>query len=269
MSRLRRFLRPLGFALGTVGALIILGFVDRSTALTPIAELKVAVLGGEGLHFIDEESVRRTLAEQGGVIGAAAGQVDLAGLERRLRAIPCVADAETYHDLHGVLHVSVRQREPVIRVFNADGSSFYIDADGFTMPVQERYTARVPVAMGWLNEPGTAHGVINVHAHDTLTGRCRSDELHRLAMFLRQDELWSALIDQVVVAADGQMELVPTVGRQRILIGDGSSLEQRFAKLKLFYKHGIPKADWRRYSRIDLRFSEQIVCTKRTNPNEP
>lgn len=270
MKDLKPLLRRAGLVLGAAGALLALGFVDHSTGTAPIAELKVAVKGGEGVHFIDEQGVRKAIVEHGGaVIGAPSGQVDLAGLERSLRAIPCVADAEAYHDLGGVLHVVVRQREPVIRVLNADGSGFYIDADGFTMPLSEGYTARVPVATGWLNEPGAAQGVLDVNGHDTLMSRYRSDELHRLALHLRGDSLWSALIDQVVVGADGQMELVPTVGGQRILIGDGSHLEQRLAKLRLFYLHGIPKADWRRYSRIDLRFSDQIVCTKRTNPNDP
>jgi cell division protein FtsQ len=81
--------------------------------------------------------------------------------------------------------------------------------------------------------------------------------------------VWNALIDQVVVDAEGGFELVPRVGAQRILIGDGSDLEQRFAKLRLFYSKGMPKADWRRYARIDLRFADQIVCTKRNSPNNP
>ena len=66
--------------------------------------------------------------------------------------------------------------------------------------------------------------------------------------------------------ADGEFELVPRVGSQRILLGDGSALEQRFEKLRLFYRDGMPKADWRRYAKIDLRFADQIVCTKRNSP---
>jgi cell division protein FtsQ len=49
-----------------------------------------------------------------------------------------------------------------------------------------------------------------------------------------------------------------------VRIGDGSRLQQRLAKLKDFYAQGIPQADWRRYSTIDLRFDDQVVCTKRT-----
>jgi cell division protein FtsQ len=269
MKNLKPLLRRAGLVLGAAGALLALGFVERSTGHAPITELKVSVRGGEGIHFIDEKGVRHAIVETSlPVLGAPAREVDLAGIEQRLKAIPCVADAEVYHDLAGTLHVKVRQREPVLRVINADGSTFYIDADGWTMPMSEAYTARVPVATGWLQEPGIAGGMIHVHGDDSLMRLHRSDELHRLALFLRADPLWSCLIDQVVVAADGQFELVPTIGGQRILLGHGDALEQRFAKLKLFYQHGIPKSDWRRYARIDLRFNDQIVCTKRTNPND-
>ena len=269
MKNLKPLLRRAGLVLGAAGALLALGFVEHSTGHAAIAELKVVVRGSEGNHFIDESGVRRVIVESGlPVLGAPAREVDLAGVERMLEAIPCVANAEVYHDLAGKLHVKVRQREPVLRVINANGTSFYIDAEGWTMPLSDTYTARVPVASGWLQEPGAAFAVVNVNADDSVMQAGRSDELYRLALFLRADPLWSSLIDQVIVAADGQMELVPTVGRQRILIGDGQALEQRFAKLKLFYQQGIPKSDWRRYARIDLRFNDQIVCTKRTNPND-
>jgi hypothetical protein len=32
---------------------------------------------------------------------------------------PCVAKAEVYHTMDGVLHVRVQQREPIVRVFNS------------------------------------------------------------------------------------------------------------------------------------------------------
>lgn len=268
MKRLKQLLRPVGIALGITAALVLLGFVERTTDRTPIAALEVRVLGGEGVHFIDEMAVRRAVMDQGtAVLGAAAGDVAVAHIEERLRNIPCVSDADVYHDLDGTLHVKVRQREPVVRVLNGDGTSFYIDEHGWTMPTDPDYTARVLVATGFIAEPGTQHGVYDVHANDSLVAATRSDDIHRLATFIRTDELWNALIDQIVVLPDGGFELIPRVGAQRILIGDGSHLEERFAKLRLFYTEGMPKADWRRYARIDLRFADQIVCTKRNSPN--
>lgn len=267
MKNMKRFLRPVGIALAVIGVMIALGFVERTADRTPITDLQVVVDGAEGIHFIDEQAVRREILDQGiAVMGSATRDVDVTGIEERLKSIPCVAKAEVYHTMDGKLHARVQQRVPVVRVFNQDGNSFYIDKEGWTMPTSPNYTARVLVVTGQLNEPGAVNGVYSVFANDSLIEHFRSDDIHRLAMFIQADPFWSALIDQVVVTSAGEFELIPRVGAQRVLIGDGSALPERFEKLKIFYDKGIPKADWRRYARIDLRFADQVVCTKRTTP---
>lgn len=267
MERLKKIIRPLGIGLAVMAILLTLGFVERTADRRPVSALDVRVSGAEGLHFIDEEAVRREVLDHGtSVVGAPLGEVDVPAIERRLRSIPSVAKAEVYHTMDGVLHVQVEQRRPIVRVVNRDGSGFYIDQDGWTMPLSARYTARVPVVAGNLREPAVSDGVRHVLGTDSMMQGQRSDEIYRLALFLHQNPFWNALVDQVVVNADGEFELVPKVGAQRILIGDGSALEQRFNKLRLFYEKGMPQADWRRYARIDLRFADQVVCTKRSTP---
>lgn len=265
MNKLKRYLRPVGIALAVIGVMLALGFVERTADRAPITDLQVIVDDVEGVHFIDEKYVRREILDQGiAVMGSRTGEVDVTGIEERLRSIPCVAKAEVYHTMDGALHARVQQRIPIVRVFNTDGSSFYIDKEGWTMPTSANYTARVLVVTGQLKEPGAKDGVYSVFANDSLQQNFRSDDIHRLATFITADPLWSALIDQVVVTAHGEFELIPRVGAQRVLLGDGSELPQRFEKLRVFYAKGIPKADWRRYARIDLRFADQVVCTKRT-----
>ncbi|HRH69484.1 MAG: FtsQ-type POTRA domain-containing protein [Flavobacteriales bacterium] len=267
MKKLKKFLRPIGIAVAVIGVMLALGFVERTADRTPISGLQVIVDGVKGIHFIDEQAVRREVLDQGiAVMGSPTAEVDVTRIEQRLRSIPCVANAEVYHTMDGTLHVKVKQREPIVRVFNSDGGSFYIDREGWTMPTNDNYTARVLVVTGQLNEPGAEEGVHSVLANDSLRAYFRSDDIHRIASFIVGDPFWNALIDQVVVNTDGEYELIPRVGAQRVLIGDGTALDQRFEKLRIFYDKGIPKADWRRYARIDLRFADQIVCTKRTTP---
>lgn len=267
MKKLKNIVRPLMIVLCAVGVVVLLGFVERTSDRTLISDLKITVIGDEGVHFIDDVGVRRQVLDQGiAVLGSPIGELDLPIIEQRLRSLPCVSQAEAHHTMDGTLHVMVKQRSPVVRVFNTDGSSFYIDREGITMPIDPNYTARVLVVTGALSEPGATEGVRSVFATDSIMEHFRSDDIHRLAMFIRQDPLWNALIDQVVVKENGEFELVPKIGAQRILLGDGSELEQRFAKLKIFYEKGIPKADWRRYDRIDLRFADQVVCSKRNTP---
>ncbi len=267
MKNMKRFLRPAGIVLAVTGVMIALGFVERTADRAPITDLEVVVDGEEGIHFIDEQAVRREILDQGiAVMGSATRDVDVTAIEERLKSIPCVARAEVYHTMDGRLHARVKQRVPVVRVFNRDGTSFYIDREGWTMPTSPGYTARVLVVTGHLNEPGAVNGVYPVFATDSLEEHFRSDDIHRLAMFINADPFWNAMIDQVVVTADGEFELIPRVGAQRVLIGDGRELAGRFEKLRIFYDKGIPKADWRRYARIDLRYADQVVCTKRTTP---
>ncbi len=267
MKNWNRLLKPLGIIASVLVVLVMLGFVERSSGRMIISEIDVRVKGAEGVHFIDEVGVEREVLDHGTAIkGASIAEIDLPQIEQRLRNNPSVAMAEVYHTMDGVLHVNVVQREPIVRVFNRNGGSFYIDRDGFAMPVQQHHTARVLVVTGHLNEPGVEHGVRSVYANDSNSTRYLSDEIHMLALFIREDHFWNALIDHVVVSSDGQFELIPRIGDHRVLIGNATELEKRFAKLRLFYEKGIPKADWRRYARIDLRFADQIVCTKRTTP---
>lgn len=265
-KKLQRLLKPLGIVVASALVVMALGFVERTSDRAPVTELRVEVDSPEGIHFIDAGAVReRVLASGTGVIGAAMGEVDVAGIERSLREVPCVRQADLYHTLDGVLHVRVKQRRPIVRVINSDGGSFYIDEDGTTMPVSEVFTARVLVVTGALSEPFT-DGVYQVTSSDSLANVTHSDEILRLARFITGDALWNALIDHVVVDAQGDFELIPRIGMHRIMLGDGTQLEQRFAKLREFYAKGVPQGGWRKFSRIDLRFADQVVCTNRTKP---
>ncbi|MFT3884891.1 MAG: hypothetical protein QM724_05510 [Flavobacteriales bacterium] len=265
MNKLKRLLRPVAMVLGAFAIVGLLGFVEVSADRTPVKELAVTVKGQEGLHFIDENAVRaHVLQATDGVIGSAVGATDIAGIERGLRGLGCVSKAEVYHTMDGVLHVRVDQRTPIVRVINADGTGFYIDRDGWTMPLSNAYTARVLVVTGDLAEPFANVGPMQVTAlSDSLRGMTRSADIFAMARTITADPLWNALFEQAVVDVNGDMELIPRVGVQRVRIGDGTGLERRLTKLRTFYAQGIPQADWRRYSAIDLRFDDQIVCTKR------
>jgi cell division protein FtsQ len=266
MLKIKRLLKPMAVVLGTLGIVAVLGFVERSSDRRPVTDLEVVVDSPEGVRFIDADTVRSlVLADGHGVIGRPVGEVEMSVIEERLRALACVSDATVYHTLDGTLHVSVKQRLPIVRVFNADGTSFYIDRDGWAMPPSSTYTPRVLVVSGALDEPYRT-GEHLVHAHDSIAAVTHSDEILVVARTITADPFWNAMIDQVVVTPDGGFELLPRIGGQRVAIGDGSDLPHQLTKLKLFYEKGIPQADWRRYARIDVRFADQIVCTKRTTP---
>lgn len=267
MSKLKHILRVAAKGVAGCAVVAALGFVEKTGGSRPVRDIEVDLDAGSGMHFIDREALKQEVAQGAGpVIGTPIGQVDETAIERRLRQIPCVADADVYHTMDGILHVRARQREPIVRVVNADGTGFYIDKEGWTMPLDPSYTARVLVVTGQLAEPFANCAPVNVaQGADSVVLHGHGRAIHAMALTLQADPLWNALFSQAEMDADGNITLTPMVGLMQIRVGDGTQLAQRLEKLRTFYGEGIPQVDWRRYSAIDLRFDDQVVCTKRTN----
>ena len=59
------------------------------------------------------------------------------------------------------------------------------------------------------------------------------------------------------------MELVPRVGNHIIALGPPTKLEEKLTRMKEFYTEGLNKVGWNKYSRISLKYDNQIVCKKR------
>ncbi|MCB9171195.1 MAG: hypothetical protein H6597_00625 [Flavobacteriales bacterium] len=266
MKRPHAIIRPVLFVLGAAALVTLLGFVERSSDHMPVKDLAIELRGADQGRFIDEAFVRKQVLDMNGtVIGVPLGEMDIRAIEDRLNAVPWIEKADAYHTLDGVLHVRVDQREPIVRVFDRSGEGYYIDRNGSTMPLSDAYAPRVPVALGdlHLRDASEVHEVLD---GDSLMRASHLDRVYRTARLVAADPFWNALVDQITVDVNGEVDLVPRVGAQRIRLGDGTHLEQRFEKLKLFYDKGMPQADWRRYEAIDLRFADQIVCTQRKTP---
>jgi len=59
------------------------------------------------------------------------------------------------------------------------------------------------------------------------------------------------------------MELIPKVGNHLIIFGDTSQMSQKFENLILFYRKGLTKVGWDKYNIINLKFKNQVVCSKK------
>jgi len=53
------------------------------------------------------------------------------------------------------------------------------------------------------------------------------------------------------------------VGAHIIEFGDINAHEEKFDKLYALYSQGLKREGWNKYIRINLKYKEQVVCTKR------
>ncbi len=208
-----------------------------------------------GNFFIDEADVSRiTQTFHGDLLqGSMVQDLNLKGMEEILRDDPYVAEANMYTDIKGTLFIDVIQRKPIARVINSNRVSYYIGSFGEKMPSSAKFTARVPVCSGHINDNGLSTGLID----STIV-----EGLYKLSSFIHQDEFWTAQIMQIYVTPEQEFELIPRLGEHRIIFGGAEDIEEKFDKLMLFYKEGLRNVGWGKYKSINLKYHDQVVCTK-------
>jgi cell division protein FtsQ len=231
-----------------------MSFIEVKKAELTCKQVKVLLPGNQ--FFIEQAEVDEILkAPNGDLLGKRFGNINIQNLENRLKANPFILSAKVYGDMDGILHAEIEQRVPILRIFNTSGQDFYVDENGLKIPLSEHFTARVLAATGSINEIFTG----KIDSLSTPMGK----SIFAVADFISRDTLWNEQIVQLFVARNYDIELVPRLGDQKIILGNSDDLENKFKNLYFFYKKALPKVGWYTYSTINLSYKGQIVCEKR------
>ena len=218
-------------------------------ALTKVGEVKckglqVLIRDTVTSAFVDETDILRTIKRgYGDILGQNITAIDKDSIEHLLVRNSVIKSAQVYYSLDGYFHVDIRQRKPVLRVMT--GGGYYVDEDGKVMPLSHKYTSRVVVATGEISKKFACEG------------------LYPFIMMLRDDDLWDALIEQIIVVNGDEVILIPKVGNFRIVLGDLADAEKKMEKLRIFLRDGIVKKGWNLYKEVNLKFDKQVVCVRR------
>lgn len=208
-------------------------------------DLEIVVKDSLDKHFVTEEDVVYQLRKAGlNPIDRPMNDVNTDRIESELLKNEMIAGVEAYKTPSGIIKLEVYQKMPILRVIGIRGN-YYVDNEGSTMPVSRRYVADVPVASG------------SVEKELAVT------DLYKFALFLQKNEFWNNQIEQIYVHSDNEIELIPRVGKLRIVLGTFHNFEEKLNNLQLFYEQAIPKVGWEKYSIINLKYKNQIVCTKK------
>ena len=89
-------------------------------------------------------------------------------------------------------------------------------------------------------------------------------QLFQWAQYLQRDTLIGSLIDHCYVQESGELELFTKFGYHSIEFGRADAeMGEKFEKLKTFYREGMTRVGWEKYSSINLKYKGQVVCVKR------
>jgi cell division protein FtsQ len=244
---------------------ITMAFVDKQKLKVQCVDIDVKVTDTTGNLFIENKDVLNILKKSKfDILGYPIKKVNTLEIENKIKQYPSIKNAKTYCNYVGKLSIEIEQRRPILRIINYNGESYYIDEEGAMMKLSNKYTARVLVANGNINEPFESRYSVNVAAKKDEFGRGEIlSDLYQLASFIDKDEFWKSEIEQIYIDNNNEIILIPVVGIHKILFGSIENYKIKFRNLKQFYKTGITKTGWNKYSLINLKYENQIVCTKK------
>jgi cell division protein FtsQ len=246
----------LAWAISLCGVVVLMSFIEVKKAEVVCKNVKIYIPGNQ--YFIDRQEVDKILLANGHVLmGRKIENINIHDLENRLRANPFIEFATVYADMDGTITVQITQRQPILRLINRFNQDFYVDQHGLKIPLSANFTARVTVANGFIDE-------LFANRIDTLNTALARD-LFKTADYISKDSLWNAQIAQLYVNQNHEIELVPRVGNQRILLGNADSLDTKFHNLLVFYKKALPQVGWDAYRVINVKYANQVVGVKNEN----
>ena len=266
MKKFWKIVRIILWILVIGGAGTLVGFVEDAQYKRVCRGVNITIDYGAADVLITEEDVSSIILRTAGSLkGKPMGLINTGLIEKALLHQPYVGKVRLYGNHKGDLFVNIRQREPILRIINKDYENFYLDESGILLPVNPDFSARVLVATGHIEESfirSKKREVNPLSLSDSLYYNSPLTNLYRLTMYIIHDPFLKSQIDQIYVNESGEFELIPRVGNHVIIFGEAEEIEPKFRKLLAFYKHGLNEIGWNKYNIINIKYRNQVICSK-------
>lgn len=217
-------------------------FTSKRNSDRKLKKSVVYFLGDDNL-FVTSETVNKLLIENKKKAQTIRkDDLDLNTLEKAINSHNMIEKSEVFVSVDGVLKVIVKQKTPVVRVFD-EKESYYIDYKGSKMPLSNNFTARVPLVSGQINEKNAA-------------------KLNELFRFIFDDDFLRKNIIGIQIFSNGSLKMRSRNFDYEIDFGKTINVEKKFNNYKAFFQKAILDSSLYHYKKINLKFTQQVVCTK-------
>ena len=192
-------------------------------------------------RFVSVDNVVNILSKEG-LVYENQEVFDIKSIESVIMSQPQIKEAEVFLNLNGLVDVIVEEKKPILRVFESS-DSYYLDEDCQIMPLSDLYTSRNLIASGDLNSFNT-------------------EDICKLSKYIESDKFLKSLISQIYFEKNNII-LVTRIQNHEINIGDLDFIELKFDNLLCFYNNVIDFKGWNYYKSINLKYTDQIICSKK------
>jgi cell division protein FtsQ len=222
--------------------IVVLSFTNSRQAQQFVSLDKISVLLSED-NFVNEKIVMSYMDENKVSFDSTLlSNFKSEDLELLLEQYPLIEKAEVFANQKGNVVVTVKQKKAVVRI-KSIYDDYYLDEFGKRMQLSSNYTPNLLVVTGEVRK--TNH-----------------QEIFDFVSIINKSEFWKAQITQLHFMGN-EVIMSPRVGNQKIRFGYLVDVKEKLNNLYEFYKQAMPVKGWQAYSDINLKFKNQVVCTRK------
>ncbi len=232
---------------------LLIGYVSVAFALARL-ENSTRTCAGIDLR-IDGSSIPDSVMRQGvssqlkkynhKIKGEKIGNINLQQIEDYLGKFSNFESVECSFNPDSRLRITITPIKPEVRVFAADGSSFYINRYGKRIDADAEFYIDVPVLL--TSKTG------NEHLAAALP----------VIRYVNSDSELKSLIAAYKVDGPHDVILIPRIHGHVVNFGDSTRLNEKRSAILAAYRQIMPVKGWNMYDTISVKFKNQIVATRR------
>ncbi|WP_332033192.1 cell division protein FtsQ/DivIB [Kaistella sp.] len=190
------------------------------------------------VYFIDEKDIREIVKKSNPE--KRIGDINIPELEKKLNQLPAVDSANVYLNLNGNLHLDIKQRVPAFRL-NKNGNDFYVDGKGTEFPISKNYS--FPCML--------------------VTGDVDKSEYIKLAELvdkIDRDEFSKKYFIGISKEKENY-NLLTSQGNYKVEIGNLENINLKVKGFKTFVEKHLVYQEPEKYTKISVKYDNQIVTT--------
>lgn len=211
--------------------------------------------------FVSEQDIKDYLKNYyGPYIGERIDSVNLEQIETILDRRSAIRKSQAWTTDDGILHISITQREPVVRFQRNSADGFYADKSGYIFPLQKAYTPLVPVVVG--NFP-LKEGAGYKGEPSTPAGKEWMEGLLDLIKYTNNSKIWRDNISEILISPNGDFVLIPREGRERFIFGNTENIKEKFRRIEKYYEYIRPAKEEGYYRSVNVKYKNRIICRQK------
>lgn len=244
--------KSISFTIILIVLVVFIGFVEKKNSEKTLRNIQVKVNAIADVYFVDEKEILEKLKTEFPILNAGIlmDELNFSRIENKVEDHPFVKNAEVFGDLKGNVWIEIDQYKPMARIVRPMAADGYISTEGIILPTSPNYTTRVLTLEG-----SYAERLLELED----LSKDHSDLLN-LIKYIEKDDFWKAQITGLEINRKGNIKLNQQVGKQVIEFGDAKDIEEKFKKITLFYDEILPVKGWNAYSRVNVKYKDQIIC---------